>query len=97
MLFQSSIVKVIEFILFYPEKLFTYVLPRLTLPYRNYAQAILSCFFNEIVIKSLIETIKVFLTFAALLPIETAVSGFKGEQRSKAYETKFFIFSYERA
>ena len=33
-LFQSSIVKVIEFILFDPEKLFTSVLPRLTLlPY----------------------------------------------------------------
>ena len=45
LLFQSSTVKVIEFILFDPEKLFTSVLPRLTLlPYSNYAKAILSFF-----------------------------------------------------
>ena len=38
--------KVIEFILFDPEKLFTSVLPRLTLlPFSNYAQAISSFFF----------------------------------------------------
>ena len=46
-LLQSSIVKITEFILFDTEKLFTSVLPRLTLlPYSNYAQAILS-FFSE--------------------------------------------------
>ena len=44
LLFQSSIAKAIEFILFDPEKLFiTFVLPRLTLlPYSNYGQAMLS-------------------------------------------------------
>ena len=41
LLFQSSIVKVIEFKLFDPEKPFTSVLPRLALlHYSNYAQAI---------------------------------------------------------
>ena len=78
MLFQSSIVKVTEFILFDPEKLFTSVLPRLTLlPYSNYAEAILSFSLKRNYHKSLIETSKVVLTFAALFPTESAVSGFK--------------------
>ena len=34
------------------------------------------------IIKSLIETSIVVLTFAAWFSIESAVSGFKGEQRS---------------
>ena len=38
-------------------------------------------FWKEIIIKSLIETSKVVLTFAALFFIESNVSGFKGEQR----------------
>ena len=81
MLFQSSIVKVIEFILFDPEKLFTSVLHRLTLlPYSNYVQAILTSFLKEIIIKSFIETSKVVLTFAALFPVESAVGGFRGGQ-----------------
>ena len=74
--------KVNEFILFDPEKLFTSVLPRLILlPYSNYAQAISSFLWKEIIIKSLIETGKVVLTLAAVSPIESAVSGLKGEQR----------------
>ena len=47
----------------------------------NYAQAILSFFWKEIVIKSLIETSEVVLTFAAIFPIESAVSSFKGGHR----------------
>ena len=38
-------------------------------------------FLREIIIKSLIETSIVVLTFAAWFPIESAASGFKGEQR----------------
>ena len=82
MLFQSRVVKVVEFILFDPEKLFTSGLPRLTLlPYSNYAKAMLSFFPKKIILKSLIETSNVVSTVAALFPIESAVNRFKGEQR----------------
>ena len=48
LLFQSGIVKIIEFILFDREKLFKSVLPRLTLlPHSNYAKAILSFFLKR--------------------------------------------------
>ena len=72
---------------YYPEKLFTSVLPRLTLlPYflqglHNafiISQLTLSFFLKRNYHKILIETSMVVLTFAA---IESAVSGFKGEQR----------------
>ena len=86
LLFQSSTEKVTEFILFDPEKLLTSVLPRLTLlPYSSYTQAILIKFLflkrNYYKISQR-NCIKVILTFAALFPIESDVSGFKGEQSS---------------
>ena len=81
-IFQISMVKVLEFILFDPGKLFTSVLPRLTLlPYSNYAQAILSFFLKGNCHKiGHIENSKVVSTFDVLFPIESAVSGFKCEQ-----------------
>ena len=45
------------------------------------APLLLSFFQKEIIVKLLIEASIVFLTFAAWFPIESAVSGFKGEQR----------------
>ena len=38
-------------------------------------------FWKEIIIKTLIKSSKVILTFTALFPVESAVSGSKGEQR----------------
>ena len=44
-------------------------------------QSNIKFFLKRKYIKSLIETSKVILTFAALFPIDSAISGFKGEQR----------------